>query len=426
MKAPHGFSLVMLEGTVGMVLGAAYGIICARFWGPEFSGIASLAATIASLFAFISCLSMEQIVVARYVSKERHDVLFMATVFIRSLAICLSACGVWLSSSNMEMFTGAWMLLPSLVFFQAAISAFDLWRLRAQAMSLLHLQVKPRLLIVGIFFLAKSASVMLQPAQISVWLVVWLSVIESALLVAVSIFVTRNRAPLHIDLPLDWPIIKLTCKDILSASLPLFAAGVVVMLFFKLDYFLLGEMSTTRDLGLYASAMRVMEMYVGIGGIALSQLFPVIARQHTKGPTEYEAALRSTFRLAYAMAIGIVAFNFLFGEALILFLLGSQYTEVARYSTVFCLLAVPLLSGTVRGFAISLEALHINHFYSAVLGFAISVPLLFYLIPRLGFRGALIADMCAYVASAMLSSLVLPSLRGIAKLQWRPGFVDAK
>lgn len=417
---PVGFSAVMLEGAINTILAAIYGILCARYWGPEIAGLASLAFTLAGIFSFVSCFGIEQIVIARYVESKRHEALFLATLFIRVSGVGLSAGGVLLASLTMNAFAEEWRFLPALAFIQMGLSSLDLLRLRTQAMANLHHQVFPRLAIAGPFFLAKVASLVFQSPSDSIWLTLWLSIAETSLYLVVSIYFTQSLAPLALRPFPPWQSLKAQVLDILTASAPLFAAGLMLILFLKLDYFMLSELSGARDLGLYASAMRIMEMYLGIANLALLQIYPKLAKDHGADPRTYANSLSAVFRFAYISAAGIVIFNFAIGEATVLLLLGPDYEEVARYSTVFCLLAVPLLSGTVRGFAISLAGSHRNHLYAGLSGFAISIPFLLTLIPSMGFRGALLADAAAYTTSAMLSSWMLPSLRPIARIQWLP------
>ncbi len=400
------------------LLGAIYGILCARFWGPEISGIASLAFTLAGIFSFVSCFSIEQIVIARYVASREHETLFLATVFIRVAGVGLAAVGMLAAIASMNSFADEWRFLPALAFVQMGLAALDVLRLRTQAMGNLHHQVVPRLTVTITFFVAKVSSLFLQAPIDSIWLTLWLSIAESAMYLLISILVTRSLSPLAFRSLPHWRDLRSSMADILQASAPLFAAGLLVIFFFKLDYFVLSELSGARQLGLYASAMRIMEMYLGVANLALLQIYPRLARDHEAGLTTYGSSLSAAFRFAYLLAIGIVVFNFLIGEATVSFLLGPDYSEVARYSTFFCLLSIPLLSGTVRGFAISLDGLHRNHLFAALSGFAISVPLLLALVPSMGFRGALIADIAAYTVSAMLSSWALPPLRRIARSQW--------
>ena len=94
MKVPTGFSIVVFEGSMGTLLSAIDGMLCARWWGPEISGITSFAFNLASTFSFLACLSIEQFVIARFVTGRNLDYLFMATVVLRAGALTLSLFGV--------------------------------------------------------------------------------------------------------------------------------------------------------------------------------------------------------------------------------------------------------------------------------------------------------------------------------------------
>ena len=94
MKLPRGASLVLLENAAGTVLGAVLGILCARFWGPSLAGSVALSFTLAGVFHFISCLGMDQIVVARFAVRAADRDWFAATLLLRCVAVGLSACAL--------------------------------------------------------------------------------------------------------------------------------------------------------------------------------------------------------------------------------------------------------------------------------------------------------------------------------------------
>jgi O-antigen/teichoic acid export membrane protein len=422
MKLPFGFSAVMIEGSITSIGGALLGLLCARTWGPELSGITSLAMTLAATFTFLSCLSIEQILIARYTSNERQDSLLVASLVLRCAGIGIAALGLAPLSLSLDVLQESWQWLPLLAFAQMSLVALDMIRLWAQALNLIHLQVRPRLVVFVAGFAAKCACLDL-PITSSVWAIQLVSLAEAALYLCISVWVARTRMPWPIRTMPSWSALYDIIASVLRASLPLWGAGLLVMLFFKLDYFALSTYSDALNLGLYASAMRVTELYIGIANLALIQIYPAIARSfHDSGPkgAHYQANLQMGFRLAFMLAMGIVLTNYVVGETILKHLLGDQFAQAIASSTMFCLLSVPLLSGTIRGFAISLEGLHKMHFYCASVGCLLCIPLLIILTPPLGFRGALITDLIAYTASAMLTSWLFPPLRSIARLQWKP------
>lgn len=414
--------MVMAEGVVGTLCSAIYGILCAKLWGPELSGITTLAFALASFFSFISCLSIDQIVIARYVSDKEHQNLFLTTLYIRSAATLLSFIGLMGSSLAMNDFLGAWIWLPAFAFIQNALLTMDLLRLRTQALNELHRQSPWRIKVIFIIFFSKLAVITSLPAVDSVWITQLLAIFEAILLLAISCIFTHHHHPVATTRSIKWSVISGYAKKITNQSWHLFLANLLVILFLKMDYLFLAQLSTARDLGLYASAMRVLEIYVALGNLALLQLYPQLTADKANSASQYQSSLRYAFGFAYMIAGLIIFFNVIVGQWIIRNVLGPEYDTVARYSSLFCILAIPLLSGTVRGFAISLQGIHYNHFIAAAIGIFVSLPILYILIPKLGFKGALLADIAGYYSSAMLSSILLPSLRSIAQAQWHPRF----
>lgn len=425
MKLPRGLSIVLVEGVVFAGFSAVLGLLCARHWGPALAGITALSFTIAALCAMVAQVGTDQIVIARFVTEQDPARLIRAVLALRALSSLLALGGLAASTAVLAGSLGRWWALPLLVFLQCLLGVADVLRLRAQALNSLHRQSPWRIAAAALFFAAKLAVLVHEPADRSVWLVTGLSLGESVVLLLISIAVSRRADPWPAPAATGPQPLRGELAALARASLPLFAAGFAVTAFLRLDYFALAEWADSRQLGLYASSMRVLELYMAVGNLVLLQFLPELVRQHRESPLAYARQLRASFGLAYALGAGIVAFNGLVGGPLILWALGPAYAPVAEASAWLCLLAVPLLSGAVRGFAISIEGLHAHHLYCALLGLALGVPLLAWLVPSHGFRGALWADGITYVTTAMLSSLAFPALRGIGRAQWWPCFGTA-
>ncbi|HEY8879675.1 MAG TPA: oligosaccharide flippase family protein [Roseateles sp.] len=411
---------MLIEGAVFALFGALLGLLCARHWGPYLAGVTALSFTIAALCAMVAQLGTDQVVITRFVQDQDPGRLIRSVLALRALSTLLALAGIAASTFAFADTLGAWLLLPLLIFVQCALGVADVLRLRAQALNSLHRQSPWRIAVATLFFGAKFLALVRRPAQDSVWLVAWLNIAESAVLLGISAWVSRRFDPWPPASPQAGIRLRDELRQLAAASVPLFAAGFAVMAFLRLDYFALAEWADSRQLGLYASSMRVLELYLAVGNLALLQFLPELVRSHRDSRERYERQLRTAFGLAYLIGGGIVVFNALAGAPLITWVLGAEYTPVAAASTLICLLGVPLLSGTVRGFAISIQALHHHHLYCALLGLALGLPLLAWLVPALGFRGALWADGLTYLTTAMVSSWAFPALRGIGRAQWRP------
>lgn len=420
MKMPRGLSIVLVEGVVTSVFAALLGLLCARHWGPQLAGVTALSFTIAALCAMVAQMGTDQVVITRFVGERDPARLIRSVLVLRSLSSLLALLGIASGTAIFSDTLGRWALLPMLAFVQCLLGVADVLRLRAQALNTLHRQSPWRIAAATLFFGLKLAALVRLPAQTSVWVFAGLNAVEAAVMLAISVVISRRTAP--------WPDAvgwrgtgqRAEVLALARASLPLFAAGFAVMAFLRLDYFVLAEWADDRQLGLYASSMRVLELYLAVGNLALMQFLPQLVAAHQACAAQYEERLRSAFGLAYLIGVGVVAFNAVAGAPLISWALGPAYEPVAAASTALCLLGIPMLSGTVRGFAISIQGLHAHHLYCALLGLALGVPLLVWLVPAWGFKGALWADGLTYLATAMLSSLVFPALRGIGRAQWRP------
>lgn len=107
----------------------------------------------------------------------------------------------------------------------------------------------------------------------------------------------------------------------------------------------------------------------------------------------------------------------LWGQSLFGLLLGEQYAEALALSNLLGLTLFSTTAGTIRSFAFSLEGHNRFHFWSALIGLAIGVPLTLFLTSRHGLAGTAASLALCYAISAIGTSWLVPSLRRIGRMQ---------
>jgi hypothetical protein len=199
-----------------------------------------------------------------------------------------------------------------------------------------------------------------------------------------------------------------------------------VTAFLKIDILIISRMLPIGEVGIYSAAMRIVETYMIAISVFFSQSLVWLTESH-QDKALYQIRLSRLFKAGFAISLACLLFNMFAGEVLFSYLLGSKYTDAARLSTLLCFTLFATTSGTIRGYAFSLDGLNRFHFWSALLGLVLGVPLTIVLTKEMGLKGTAVALSVAYFVSAIGTSIVFPPLRLLARLQLllRPSYPGA-
>jgi O-antigen/teichoic acid export membrane protein len=203
----------------------------------------------------------------------------------------------------------------------------------------------------------------------------------------------------------------------LTLSWPLLVSGLLVALFFKLDQVLLGWLRGVRDVGLYHSALRLVEIWNFLPMIILPSVFPGLIRLHQKDPAAYRNRLRRLFAVFSLAAWLIMALNLVLAGGLVTFIFGDGFWGSGG---VLAILAVTLhfhFSSSIRAQIMLIEGLTLYHTPIALGSIGLMIGLDLLLIPPLGPAGAALGACLSACFSGLVSSFLFPKLRPIGMMQ---------
>ena len=197
----------------------------------------------------------------------------------------------------------------------------------------------------------------------------------------------------------------------LRAGVPLFGATVLSLIFHRMDLLMLGKMAPEVQVGLYAAAVRIIDVVVLLPRILATAVYPALRRDLERDKGEALRLLaessRITLLLCSAAGLGVwllapLAIRLIPGEA---FLPAVGALRVLSFGVV--------LQGGAHVFARLLLALDAEREFAFVAFFSLllNAALNLLWIPRLGIEGAAWATLCSYSASLLLY-LVVAARRG--------------
>lgn len=192
-------------------------------------------------------------------------------------------------------------------------------------------------------------------------------------------------------------------KYLLGQSWPLIASKVAAMLYLKIDQVMLGEMLTSRDVGVYAVAAEVSEVWYFIPAALATSAFAGMIKLLESDAVAYAKRRQDLLDMMVLMAGLIIIFIVVVAGPAIRLLYGEEYAGAANVLRVHIFASPFIFMGYVLSKTIIAEGYLkfslARHFFGAV----VNVVLNLLLIPRMGILGAAWATLISYACASYLA-----------------------
>ncbi len=380
---------------IRMGLGLLVGVWVARYLGPEGYGSLSFAGSYVMLFSALALFGLESIVVRDLVRHpEAEQAILGTTCLIRAAAgllaylLALAVMLVLRPDDQVALLLVA--LLGSSLLVQA-VEVTDLW---FQSRVLSRYSVICRS---AAFMISSGFKVLLVMTGASLAAIAAVTAVEALVAAVLLVLVHARYSKAGI---VTWRWENSWFRRLLTGSVPMVLSGVVLMVYLRVDQVMLGALATQTEVGLYAAAVRISEVWYFVPTAIVSSVFPGLVSLRSSDPELFDQRLQQLYNLlaflGYAVALPV---TFL-APWLVQLLFGSAYQAAA-----------PLLSVLIwAGLFANLSVVRNSHFialdwgrsllWATSLGAAANVLLNLLLIPRYGALGAAIATCLSYWVAA--------------------------
>jgi len=401
-------SLIILIGIfLEKILNYSYRIIVARQFGPEVYGIFSLALMILGWFISFSALGLNSGLV-RYISlyrgkKETDKIKFIFKISSRIL---------WATS----IFAGLVLFLASdfisIHFFKnAELSIF----LKLFSITLpMTLLANSYLCVLRAFekmgwysFIFNILQNVLKVASIIMLILLGFksnAVIYSYIISALGIFIAgywacRALLPkIFGKYSLGKKVKKETFKELFSYSWPLLFFGVIWSVFHWADSFMLGILTTVKDVGIYNAAVPLAFLLMLVPELFMLIFFPLVTKEYSaKNYVLVKELSKQVGKWIFALNLPILVLMLLFPGAFINFFFGAKYIAaesalrllvIGTFIHSICMVSNNLISMTGKSKLILGDI---------IVALFINIALGLFLIPIYGITGAAFATMTSLI-----------------------------
>ncbi len=235
----------------------------------------------------------------------------------------------------------------------------------------------------------------------------------------VLVFVTRGM------LGGFWHPVQLNfMRYLLKAAFPFAILGIVAVIHWKVDYFMISKMLGEEDLGLYAAAYKVFENIVLVGFSFNAALYPTISALFSESREKLRRVYAKMQKYFIIVSLPVAILGYTFAEEIVFFLYGSQY------GTSVNVMKILSLGFTVLFFTIPMRLIINNSEFImklvpySVFTTSLNIVLNLIMIPRYGIIGAAIVSFLAGSVDVLVRIVflrkVFPEGHHPLKVGWKP------
>jgi len=410
-KAAHNVAWLVIDRGVRLSVGIFVGSWVARYLGRKDFGLLSYALALIAIFAALTPLGLDAMVVREIIRRPAEGGRWIGTVlgFRACAALASIVLSLGLVAGLRPHEPRAWMLVGVLgigLLFQSLESG-ELW---FQAHTQMRQLVVPRLLLFMFISTFKVTAVLCGAGVVWFSLITASEQITSGLLT--QIFVRKSLGPenrISFDAARGWEVMK--------ECWPLAVSALFVVIYIKLDQLILSGMMGDAALGLYAAAIRIPEAANFLPVVLSSSLLPSLLRRRGEGVAAYRKARLQFFRLNVAAALLICVPVSLGAPWIIRLLFGPAYAGAGPVLALHVWSLLFIFVGVARGQHLLNEKQTQFPLWYSLLGLVVNVIGCWMLIPRFGPMGAAMAIVGSQAVAAFLSSFVHPKTRAVGREQ---------
>ena len=382
-------SWLLFEKIARLVLNFFVTVAVIRYLGPNEFGIYSYAISFYGLFVAFITLGMESISIRELIKHPEKRDEILGSVFYSQLLgaiLAISLIALTLFISNEDINTSFLILIISISSFFQTFSVVDYYfRSKINAKYSVYV-LSTSVLIVA---LIKFTLIFLE-APLLYFLIAYAC---EFLFNAIGYTFIYHSQKLKIS---RWNFDKKLALTLLKDSWPLILSGVVVSIYVKVDQVLIKNMLTSKDVGIYAAAVRLSESWYFIPIAISNALFPAIVNAKSIGSELYLSRLQKLYDLLAWIAIGIsIPVSFLSVE-IIQVLYGSKYLASAPILTIYIWAGVSVFLGVASSQYLVTENYTKVSFFRTLLGMITNVVLNLIFIPKFGIIGSAYATLISY------------------------------
>lgn len=397
-------SWMLAEQVVRLIAGVFVGIWVARHLGPGPFGILNYAVAFVAIFGSIAKLGLDEIVVRELVQQPDKADLYLGTAFWLKVAggvIAMFAVTVATLLTTNDSITNLFIFIIASGLVLQSFDVIDFYfqsRVLSKFVSICK--------FVQLFFSSLLKIYLILSEAELVWFVLVALIDQLTLAIALNIAYKSQR---HTTFYRKFDLA--VAKFYLVNNWPLIFSGLVIMIYMRIDQIMIKEMLGVREVGIYAAATRLSEVWYFIPMAITSSLFPAIVNAKKISKELYQLRLQSLYSFMIWLAIAIAIPTTFLNDWLVTTLYGEMYKDAGQVVMVQIWAGIFVFLGVASNSWLINENLQKYAFYRILAGAIINIALNLVLIPEYGVVGAAVATVITQATVAFISDIFFEKTR---------------
>lgn len=399
------------------ILAVLASVVVVRHLGPEQYGVLAFVVSYMSFFQILTSLGIDTVIVRDVARRpEQAADLVGAAIGLRMVLSVLTIGLLCAVAPTLGVDDRAWALaaLASLSFL---CSFYPLLLVLFTVELRVHV---PNLVLAGWSLLYTASKLVIVALGGGVAALLAADVLSSVVILALSTWISRRRSSLRPRLHVDLAVWAGLLKQGWAVAL----TGWLIALHYRVDQLLLYRFSGTTELGTYAVAVRMAEIWVLLANVLMTSVFPLLARDYLADQDRMRRTSVLAYRYLYAVLCPIVAALILYPEFIATLAFGEAFSRAATPLTLLAVAELFVFGNSVTYNVFFASGLQRQAIWIAAGSVLLNAALNVAWIPRWGGAGAAAASLVSYVSVPLLG-LASNSLRQTSRLSLtslvRPG-----
>lgn len=208
----------------------------------------------------------------------------------------------------------------------------------------------------------------------------------------------------------------------MKESLPMAAAIVFNLIYFRIDTIMLSVMKSSHDVGIYGVAYKILEILIVFPSMFIGVMLPLFSKSIKADLEKFKSLAQQSLNFMIISALPIVVGGYFLAKPIILLISGSEFVDAARPLRILIIATGIIFIGTLFGHLIVSVGAQRKMVKVYLLGAVLNVILNTVLIRSHSYIGASVATLLTEFAVAALSIVIfhkairyLPSFKLLGK-----------
>ncbi|MBW8683724.1 flippase [Chitinophaga rhizophila] len=366
--------------------------VIARHIGPEAFGIWNYALALTAILGSLATLGLDKIVVKEVVSfPEKADRIIASSLAVRLVAALLAFLGINAIVFAIKGYSDVYLYTTAITGLIVILQAFDVFDSYYQANNEVQRVIIPKVTVFIFFCLIKLLLVYMDGTFIQLLWVSFIELLVTYLIIFFNYIRSGNRRLLK-------AISFQEIKHLLTESWPVMFTGLLVLLYLKADQLLLDTLGTSAQLGEYAAAARISEIWYALPTVLSTALLPGLIKKKGRDVSAYVQAMERWLRLSF-WASTLVAILVTFSAMPVTQLLyGVQYPRSGIILSIHIWANIPVFLCTALMQYQLIEGAYKTNLCASLSGILVNIVINILLIPSMAGVGAATATVLSYIA----------------------------